>query len=1002
MRRKAVLFLILACLLKPACGGNGSGGPPPPPGSPLNPVAVATDAQITLTWNPVAGAASYTVYRATVTGVTKANWNTLAGGAQFTNVTSPLVQTGLTNGTTYFYVVTATNAGGEGPESLEASATPVAPPTQPTGVTATPGNQQVTVSWNPVAGAASYTVYRATVTGVTKANWNSLAGGAQFTNVTSPLVQTGLTNGTTYFYVVTATNISGEGPESSQASAQPVPPPSAPSTLTLTPSPSQIVATWSPVVGASSYVLYRATVPGVTPLNYAGLPGGTRIAGVSSPHTDLGRVNGTAYYYAVTAVGPGGEGTASPEASAIPINLTWNTYPAGSSPLGMCTADFNRDGIPDLALSGGTGNFVRILTGVGDGTFVAGASLSVTIPRNATVEDFNQDGKTDLVVCSGTDILFFPGNGDGTFGASTIYTCSIVAWRATVLDANRDGFLDLVIAPSGTGNQISLLLGNGDGSFQAPQLLTVGTQANEIAVADLNGDGRQDLAVTNVTPGTVSILLGNALGGFDAPVAISVGTNPQRVLLEDFNGDGRPDLAVGDVAANRIIILLGNGSGGFGAPVDCPISTSPTYLLSADLNGDGRSDIAVSGVNTSLYVLPGRGDGTFFPPVAFNSISGNHQIVVADFNHDGKPDLANSGQSGTGYGVYLNLNTFAVSGQYPSSTTYDMSGSTMGPIVVRDLNRDGRLDLTVAGTFAIGHTYSVLRGGPGGVFGPNDIVDVVQNHRTLAIADFNRDGKPDLAMGRGTNPGAVSVFIGVGDGTFGSRVDYPTGAQATDVVAADFNRDGKTDLAVGNYLDNTVSILLGSGDGTFGAATTVAVGSGPQALAAGDLNRDGKPDLVVANDSSSTITVLLGNGDGTFSYGTPLTDSSGPSSVVLGDLNRDGKLDLISSGNMATVRLGNGDGSFGAPTLIATGTSGDLKLADLDRNGTLDLLLINTGGSATFSTLQGNGAGGFSAPVVRTLPQNPLGIAVGDFDGDGRPDLAVAHSINQLSIYFSR
>lgn len=190
--------------------------PAPPPDVPTNIRATAGVNQVTVSWSSVAGATSYNIYYATTAGVTTSGTN-LAGA------TSPWIVSGLTNGTMYYFVVTAVNANGESGVSVEVSATPAAavtlPPLAPGGVSATPGNAQVSVGWSAVTGATSYNLYFSTSSGVTKGNGTKIAG------VTSPKVVTGLSNGTTYFFVVTAVGAAGESTESAEKSATPVAPP---------------------------------------------------------------------------------------------------------------------------------------------------------------------------------------------------------------------------------------------------------------------------------------------------------------------------------------------------------------------------------------------------------------------------------------------------------------------------------------------------------------------------------------------------------------------------------------------------------------------------------------------------------------------------------------------------------------------------------------------------------------------------------------------------------
>src|SRR5215475_3974260 len=184
----------------------GGGGTPPP--APTNLVATPGNAQVSLSWNASSGATSYNVKRSTTSG---GPYTTIATGVTATNFTN----TQLTNGTTFFYVVSAVNSAGESGNSNQASATPLGtPPPAPTGLTATPGNAQVTLNWNASSGAASYNVKRSTTSG---GPYTTIATGVTSTSFTN----TGLTNGTTYFFVVSAVNSAGESGNSNQASATP-------------------------------------------------------------------------------------------------------------------------------------------------------------------------------------------------------------------------------------------------------------------------------------------------------------------------------------------------------------------------------------------------------------------------------------------------------------------------------------------------------------------------------------------------------------------------------------------------------------------------------------------------------------------------------------------------------------------------------------------------------------------------------------------------------------
>lgn len=290
--------------------------PGPRPAAPTNVSAKGGDGQVTVSWDPVANATSYDLYYATKSSVAEEEDSEDANAKQVKNVTSPFVLNGLAPNTTYFLMLRALNNNRRSAPSAEVSATTssVTPaptiPDAPTGVTASGGTKQTTLSWPAVSGATSYNLYWSTTSGVTIAN------GTKISDVSSPAVQTGLSDNTTYFYIVTAQNSAGESAASVQVSATTLgttpatTPPAAPTGVSAAGGDSQITLSWPAVTGASSYNLYWSTTSGVTTSS------GTRIAGVSSPYVHTGLSAGTAYFYVLTAVNSAGESSASLEASA--------------------------------------------------------------------------------------------------------------------------------------------------------------------------------------------------------------------------------------------------------------------------------------------------------------------------------------------------------------------------------------------------------------------------------------------------------------------------------------------------------------------------------------------------------------------------------------------------------------------------------------------------------------------------------------------------------------
>jgi len=308
-----LLLLFGITVFQNSCSSSGSKGNPP--SAPTGVTATAGNAQVTLSWNKVSNAAAYNIYWSTSSGVTPAN------GTKIPNVTTPYTQPGLTNGVTYYYVVTAINNSGESAPSAQVSATPSgsggsgSSPATPTGVIASPGNNEVVINWNSVSGATSYNIYWSTTTGVTTANGTKIVG------VTSPYIHTGLTNGTTYYYIVTAVNSYGESAPSAQVSATPSgsggsgTSPATPTGVTAA-SPygggGEIDVSWNGVSDAAYYNVYYSTTPGTEKTN------GIKISDVTGTQTYVYPLtNGTTYYFVVTAVNGYGESAASAEVSAI-------------------------------------------------------------------------------------------------------------------------------------------------------------------------------------------------------------------------------------------------------------------------------------------------------------------------------------------------------------------------------------------------------------------------------------------------------------------------------------------------------------------------------------------------------------------------------------------------------------------------------------------------------------------------------------------------------------
>jgi hypothetical protein len=342
-------------------------------------------------------------------------------------------------------------------------------------------------------------------------------------------------------------------------------------------------------------------------------------------------------------------------------------------------------------------------------------------------------------------------------------------------------------------------------------------------VGDFNNDGIPDLVVTNTGDATVSVLLGKGDGTFGPAHDFLAGNLPSVVVTGDFDNDGNLDVAVANQSTGGVSVLLGNGEGTFQRPRHFALlpgsSLAALKLAVGHFHDPHILDLVAATIsNSGLILLLGNGHGTFQTGRPLLDNSSVRDVAVADFNGDSKDDLVTINRSDP---------------HFPGRTVVDVllgnGDGTFAPPVGTDL-------------------------------GPFDLSEGVM------VSDFNGDGIPDvLTINRSSNPQLGELF-GTGDGTF--QVGPTTrlaGLQPDSVAIADFNGDGIPDLAIAFPEDEvarqtTVSVLLGNGDGTYQAPLTFDVGSGPTSLAVGDFNSDGLPDLAVANLFSNGVSVLLNTG----------------------------------------------------------------------------------------------------------------------------------------------
>ena len=596
------------------------------------------------------------------------------------------------------------------------------------------------------------------------------------------------------------------------------------------------------------------------------------------------------------------------------------------------------------------------------------------------------------------------------------------------------------------------------GLFQSPSpLLTTGTTPQGVAAADFALSGYQSLVVTDSTNKNMKVFLGTGPNTFGPATTIPTCIDPTAVLAKDLDGDGYPDIAVLCTSGNVGELFLNDGTGHFGSPYltegitdpvamvagdftgngtngvavisgtggvtaylniagsvvteTTPLSGTLTGIVAGDFNHDGKLDIAVSdSANNNVHVLAGNGDGTFTLIGSYSTGTGSKPsgIVAADFNHDGNLDVATSNAGTNTATILLGSATGALTLQAAQAT-----GTNPIAIATADVNSDGYPDVVAfdSPTGSTGQVDVLLGNGDGTLQAAQSTSEAFKPGTLAAVADFNRDGKPDIALAQ-QNTNQASVLLNntlptaYPDGRSTAPANKLTvgyGNFADGVAVGDFNKDGQLDIAVSYLQDNAVRVLLNNGSNGFNASTTYPVGKQPYWIASGDLNGDGYPDLVTANTADGTVSVLLNNGksgNGTFAAAVPYTVGTQPYQVAIGDVNGDGYPDLAVSNygaNTVSILLGSKTGSFSTgPTLSSCANPYGVAIGDFAHNG-YPSIAVSCYTAAQVEVFPNTTTGigvtpTFGTPSLLTTDTHPSSLVVGDFNRDGKLDFVVGNT----------
>jgi hypothetical protein len=572
----------------------------------------------------------------------------------------------------------------------------------------------------------------------------------------------------------------------------------------------------------------------------------------------------------VTNPSPGG-GASNPQAFQITnptstVLMGGNTLAVGTDPRGTVTAEFNGDGIPDVAVVDRGTNSVTILMGNGDGTFAAAANYATGVdPIALAVGDFNGDGIPDLVTANRAayTISILLGNGDGTFGSHLDYPTGTEPMAVAVGDFNGDGNLDIAVV-NNADNTVSIYLGVGNGTFQNPVTYSVGASPIAIVTGNFNGDGNLDLAVADAGANNVGVLLGNGDGTFQNAVFYATDSDPSGLFSADFNGDGKLDLVTANNGGDDISVLLNSGTGTFAAGVNYPVGTLPFAISGGDFYGNGIMDLAVvnSGDNT-VSIVPGNGDGTFSTSGALTFGVGNQAlgIAVADFNLDGRADLVVSNSADNTVSVLLQVPSVTFS---TPSLAYGTEGvGSFSPPQTVVLTNSGSAALAISGIAVAGLNPQFVQSNncPSSLAaGSTCMVNVRFEPTAAGVAE----GSLTITDGASGSPQAVSLL---GEGVQPTVVLSPTSLTfSTQAV-------GTTSAAQAVNLTNTGSeaLTLTSITASTGYAQTNTCGSSVAAGGACSITVTFTPTAtgtqagtitIVDNAGSSQFVGLTGTGSG--------------------------------------------------------------------------------------------------------------------------------------------
>ena len=701
------------------------------------------------------------------------------------------------------------------------------------------------------------------------------------------------------------------------------------------------------------------------------------------------------------------------------------------------------DGDADLDILVGDSFFgspgISVLKNNGDQTFAA--PLYYSLPLNQVVgqvalSDFDADGDLDAFATIRGDfdqmtrIEVWCNNGNGTFAPPVEFQTGQGPAAIVIADFTGDGKPDVVTANYG-GSSISILKHNGlagnSAGFLAPVTFSAGNHAEKITAANINGDTMLDVVVGGQVgagfDATLAVMVNTGNGNFGTPVpydaAPAARFDSTAVALADLDNDGDVDLIGGGDYENgsidngAVTIRRNDGNGIFGSAEIIMFANfvpMPKELTAGRINSDGFVDIVAavpSGRAIEGFVtVNSNGSGGFNTPVYHEASQQTFDVAIADLDSDGNGDVITVANSSAAVTIHENPGD----GSFPVLTRYEVA-SESDAVQSADIDNDGDIDIVVNGELDVASNdplLKILKNNGNGTFAPAIDYTPTRNFADMKLRDMNGDGFVDMIFAPDGNYPSYhfATALNNGNGTFASTVVTNVFACGEGTIdAADLDGDGDLDIVLTEEetcvnQEAHIFIFRNDGNQNFVRMPDILLpGRLPHGLALADITGDGEIDIVTA--LSDGMGVFAGNGNLTF--GAPIISTTAPYKFKMADFNQDGLLDLgmimqqdAFGTELIGTALGNGNGTFqsvrtqtGSSVLENLRISDDIHAADIDGNGTPDVVVLNYA-SNDVSVFLVNADGSLRPHQRYGIGNTPQLGTVADFDGDGRIDVAAA------------